>query len=143
MGELQGLGDELVVKKRVAGEHAEVMKGRTKAVAVMVLKMVGSLKPGVGSRVIAGQVVRSATSVGANYRSAQRARSRKEFLAKLGVVVEEADETLYWIEVAVEAGLLEREQAKKVWREMNEIVKVLVSSVRSVRQTKLTSRPQR
>lgn len=110
--------------------HAEEMKQRTKDAAVAVIALTAKLKRGVARRVIVDQVVRSATSVGANYRSARRARSRKEFVSKLNIVIEEADETLCWIELAVATGLLDRKDAAPTWRDINELVRILVATVK-------------
>ena len=75
------------------------LQQRTKAFALRVLKLIEHLPNSIGGRVLANQVARSATSVGANYRAACRARSRAEFASKLGTVAEEADESLYWLEL--------------------------------------------
>lgn len=121
----------------MAEAHAEQMKRRTKAAAVAVIRLTAELPKGVAGRTVSNQIIRSSTSVGANYRAARRARSRKEFVAKLGVVIEEADETLYWIEIAVEAGLLSRESAKAAWREMNEITSILIATIRTAKKAQL------
>src|SRR3954452_24524895 len=78
------------------------LKARTKQFAVRVMKLVDSLPRTIQGRVVANQIIRSATSVAANYRAACRARSRAEFIAKIGVVEEEADETAFWLELIVE-----------------------------------------
>ena len=75
------------------------LQQRTKGFALRVLKLIEQLPNTIGGRVLANQVARSATSVGANYRAACRARSRAEFASKLGTVAEEADESLYWLEL--------------------------------------------
>ncbi len=82
----------------------EELKRRTKRFALGIIRLGGSLPRTEAARIIGGQMLRSATSVGANYRAACRARSRAEFTAKLGVVEEEADETLYWLESLEESG---------------------------------------
>lgn len=79
---------------------------RTKVFALRALKLVDHLPRTASGRAIGNQLVRSATSVGANYRAACRSRSRAEFAAKLGVVAEEADESVYWLELVREAKLL-------------------------------------
>lgn len=79
-------------------EKAELL-ARTKTFSLRILKLVDHLPRTAGGRAIATQLVRSGTSVGANYRAACRARSRAEFSAKLGVVAEECDETVYWLEL--------------------------------------------
>ncbi len=83
--------------------NADELKERTKQFALRVVKLVTALPKTVEGRAIAGQIVRSGTSVAANYRAACRARSRTEFVAKIGIVLEEADETLLWLELIVAA----------------------------------------
>ena len=80
------------------------LKTRTKAFAVRVIKLVDKLPDSRASNAIARQMVRSGMSVGANYRAACRAKSRADFIAKLGIVEEECDETVYWMELLVESG---------------------------------------
>ena len=82
------------------------LQSRTKQFALRVLVLIDRLPNTIGGRVIANQLARSATSVGANYRAACRARSRAEFAAKLGIVAEEADESLYWLELIREGNFV-------------------------------------
>ena len=82
----------------------EELKARTKSFALRVIKLVGALPNDPATRVIGNQMLRSATSVGANYRAACRVQSHATFAAKLAVVIEEADETLYWLELLAESG---------------------------------------
>lgn len=86
--------------------NAEAMKLRTKAFALRVLKLVESLPATTPGRIIGNQIGRCATSVASNYRAACRARSKAEFIAKLGIVEEESDESLFWLEMIEEAELL-------------------------------------
>jgi four helix bundle protein len=81
------------------------LKARAKQFALRVMKLVDALPRTIQGRVIANQIVRSATSVAANYRAACRARSRAEFIAKLGVVEEEADETCFWLELIIDSSI--------------------------------------
>jgi four helix bundle protein len=74
------------------------------------------------------QVLRSATSVGANYRAAQRSRSRAEFVSKMGVVIEEADETLYWLEMIQDGGIVVHDSLKLAIRESEELLSIFVAS---------------
>jgi four helix bundle protein len=108
------------------------LKRRTKQVALRVVKLVESLPSGVAGRSIAGQLFRAGTSVGANYRAACRGRSKAEFVAKLGIVEEEADESAFWIEIIIEAGMLEEHKVKPLLREANEIVAIMVESRRTI-----------
>ncbi|MFO0823514.1 MAG: four helix bundle protein [Gemmataceae bacterium] len=83
--------------------------------------------------VIGKQLLRSATSVGANYRSACRGRSPAEFIAKMGIVEEEADESAYWMELLVESELVKQESITDLRREAGEIVAMVVASIRTAR----------
>jgi four helix bundle protein len=103
--------------------NADDLKKRTKQFALRVLKLVAALPKTVAGRAIGGQLVRSGTSVGANYRAACRGRSRAEFVAKLGVVEEEADESAFWMEMIIEGGLLKPKQVEPLLNEANELTK--------------------
>jgi four helix bundle protein len=85
------------------------------------------------SRIVSNQIVRSGTSIGANYRAACRARSDKEFISKLEIVLEEADETLYWLEIIIEKGWLENNITQPAWIEGNELTAIFVSSLKTVK----------
>jgi four helix bundle protein len=85
--------------------QAVELKDRTKQFAVRIVKLFRSLPRTDEARIIGKQVLRSGTSVAANYRAVCRARSKAEFIAKVGVVVEEADETVFWLELLVETGI--------------------------------------
>jgi four helix bundle protein len=104
------------------------LKLRTKRFALAIIRLVGSLPRTEAARVIGGQVLRSGTSVGANYRAACRARSRAEFTSKLGVTEEEADETLYWLELLGEPGLIKGERIRQLMAEANELVAIFTAS---------------
>src|SRR5437667_11907622 len=102
--------------------------GRTKAFALQILKFLERLPKTIGGRAIANQLIRSATSIGANYRSACRARSRAEFAAKLGTVAEEADETVYWLELIREGELLGDAQVEPLLAKANELTAIFTSA---------------
>jgi len=104
------------------------MQTRTRELALRVVKLASSLPRTRIGDVFARQLVRCGTSVPANYRSACRARSHAEFLAKLGVVEEEADETVFWIELAADAGLIARPRVADLLREGNEILAIVTAS---------------
>lgn len=82
---------------------------------------------------LGGQLLRCGTSVGANYRAACRAKSTADFIAKLGIVEEEADESIYWIELLVEAGLLKQSRVADLLDEANQILSIVVSSINTAR----------
>lgn len=108
--------------------NADDLKKRTKRFALRVLKLVAALPNTVAGRAIGGQLVRSGTSVGSNYRAACRGRSRAEFVAKLGVVEEEADESAFWIELRIEGELLKRNQVVSLLDEANGLAKIMAQS---------------
>ena len=81
------------------------------------------------ARVIARQVLRSGTSVGANYRAACRARSKSEFVAKLGIVLEEADETVFWLELLQESGIVNAQRLAPLLQEARELTSIFVASI--------------
>jgi four helix bundle protein len=107
---------------------AEDLKKRTKKFALRILKLVAALPDTIEGRVIGGQLAKAGTSVGANYRSACRGRSRAEFVAKLGIVEEEADESSYWLELVIEGNLLKRGRVEPLLSESNELVKIMAKS---------------
>ena len=116
-------------------------KARTKKLAIRVIRLVSALpQDKVEAQVIGKQLLRSATSVGANYRAACRAKSTAEMISKLGIVLEEADETLYWMELLVESELMPVHRLKSLMAETNEIVAMLVSSLKTLRSKSKESR---
>lgn len=109
----------------------EQLRGRTKHFALRIIKLVGALPKTIEGRAIANQLVRCGTSVAANYRATCRARSRSEFIAKMGVVLEEADETQLWLELIIEAKLLPPNRVDPLLKETNELVAIFVTSRKS------------
>ena len=107
------------------------LKARTKQFALGVIKLVAALPKSIEGRAIANQLVRCGTSVAANYRSACRARSRAEFIAKIGVVLEEADETQLWLELIVDAKLLLAKRVQPLLDEAGELIAIFVASGKS------------
>ena len=107
-------------------------KKRTKELALRIIKLVSSLPKNTVSDVIGKQLIRSGTSVGANYRSACRARSTADLIAKLRIVEEEADECLYWMELIVEAKLVDASNLRSIMSETNEIVAMTVASIKTL-----------
>ena len=108
--------------------NADELKKRTKQFGLRILKLVDALPNTVQGRAIGGQLVRAGTSVGANYRAACRGRSRAEFVAKLGVVEEEADESAYWMEMIIEGEILKQKQVEPLLNEANELTKIFAQS---------------
>jgi four helix bundle protein len=111
--------------------NAQQIRERTKEFALRIIKLVSAMPKTIEGRAIANQIVRSGTSVAANYRSACRARSRMEFTAKIGIVFEEADETLLWLELIVAAGLLTAARVEPLLREANELVAIMAATRKS------------
>ena len=112
--------------------NEQEFKQRTKALALRVIKLVSSLPKNTVSEVIGKQLIRSGTAVGANYRAACRARSTADLIAKLRIVEEEADECLYWMELIVEAKLLEVTNLRSIMSETNEILAMTVASIKTL-----------
>lgn len=106
---------------------AAKLKTRTKNFALRVFTLVGALPPSVQGRAVANQLIRSGTSVGANYRAVCRAPSRAEFIAKIGVVEEEADETAFWLELIIDSGLLKESQIAPLLVEAEEMVAIMAA----------------
>jgi four helix bundle protein len=109
------------------------LKERTKSFALSAVRLVEDLPRGRSAEVIGHQLLRAGTSVAANYRSACRARSRKEFIAKMGIVEEEADESQFWLELIIEHGLLTAERASTLRDEAGQLVAIAVTSIRTAR----------
>ncbi len=110
------------------------LKQRTKAFSLRVLKLIDSLPESRSSRILANQLGRCGTSVGANYRAACRSRSAAEMISKLSVVEEEADESKFWIELIEEHGLRTRRQVEALAREADELTAIMVASRRTMQQ---------
>jgi four helix bundle protein len=108
--------------------NPEDLKRRTKQFALRILKLVAALPNTVQGRTLGGQLVRAGTAVGANYRATCRSRSKAEFVARIGVVEEEADESAYWMELIVEGELLKEEQVEPLLNEATELAKIMASS---------------
>src|SRR3989442_14321161 len=109
------------------------LRPRTKAYALRVIWLVESLPRNRTADVIGKQLLRSATSVGANYRAACRAKSPADFIAKMGIVEEEADESLYWMELLIESGLVTQDQLAGLITEGHQLVAMTVASIKTAR----------
>ncbi len=113
---------------------------RTKQFALRIFKLVGALPQTIQGRAVAAQLIRSGTSVAANYRAACRARSKSEFVAKLGLVEEEADESAFWLELIIETKLLDAAKVKPLSTEAGEIVAIMASSKKTAANSQLATR---
>lgn len=110
------------------------LKARTKRYALMIIDLVEVLPNSISSRVIANQIAKSGTSVGANYRAVCRARSDREFVAKMTIVIEEADETLFWIEIIQEKKWADYNTLNLIWKEGNELTAIFVATIKKVKE---------
>ncbi len=113
--------------------NEQELKERTKQFALRVMKLADALPKTISGRAIANQLVRSGTSVGANYRAACRGRSKAEFIAKLGIVIEEADECEYWLELIIDGELLPKSNVQPLHQEAHELAAIFVASVRTAK----------
>lgn len=118
------------------GERMETrdLKQRTQEFALRVIRMVRVLPKSQEARVIRNQLLRSATSVGANYRSAQRGKSKADFIAKLAVAEEEADETCYWLELIIAAELVSKDRMEPLLAEAKELTAILTAAGKTAKE---------
>jgi four helix bundle protein len=112
------------------------LKQRTKEFALRIIKLVESLPRGKITDVIGKQLLRSGTSVGANYRSACRAKSTPDFISKMGTVEEETDESIYWMELLIESGMISKDEVDELLDEADQLVAITVSSIKTARARK-------
>jgi len=131
--EESGIAMEKELPRPTTESKSPDLKVRTKQFALRVIKLIGALPRGLSSDVIGKQLLRSATSVGANYRAACRGRSTAEFCAKMGIVEEEADESSYWLELLIEGKIVKAELLNELLVESNEIVAMVVASIRTAK----------
>jgi four helix bundle protein len=114
--------------------NADEMKKRTKAFALRIIKMIDTLPKSRAADVIGRQLLRSGTSVGANYRAACRAKSSADFINKMGIVEEEADESVFWMELLVDSGVIGEQLLKGLLIEANEILAMTVASINTAKR---------
>ena len=119
------------------------LKQRTKKFSLRVIKLVEALPKGRTADIIGRQLLRAGTSVGANYRAACRAKSLADFISKMGTVEEEADESLFWMELLVEAELINIRRIQDLMNEGNEILSIIVSSIKTAKRNKQAKANQR
>jgi four helix bundle protein len=123
--------------------NQEEMKQRTKLFALGVIRLVESLPKERTAEVLGRQLLRSGTSVGSNYRSACRAKSISDFISKIGIVEEEVDESLYWMELLREAGIEVGINMKALMREAGELLAITVASIKTARKNKTNFRSRK
>ena len=116
----------------------EELRARTKQFAIRIVRLFQSLPKNDEARIMGKQVLRAGTSVAANYRAVCRARSRAEFVSKMGVVVEEADETVFWLEILVETGIVPRVRMENLLGEANELLAIFAASYGTARAGQLS-----
>jgi four helix bundle protein len=127
----EGWSDSLV--EMLESMNSEDFKKRTKAFALRVIRLVESLPSSRTADVIGRQLLRSGTSVGANYRAACRARSRAEFISKMGIVEEECDESIYWMELLADGRLMKVGRLSNLMKEADELLAMIVASCKTAR----------
>lgn len=120
---------------------ADELRARTKQFTLRVLNLVAALPDTAAGRVISYQLAKSGSAVGANYRAVCRARSPKDFINKLGVVIEEADESAYWLEVIAEGKILDPRMVVSLLQEANELVAIFVAARKSARAANKRPKP--
>jgi len=111
----------------------EELRARTKRFALRIIRLFQRLPGSPEAQILGKQLLRSGPSVGANYRAARRARSKAEFSSKIGIVVEEADETVFPLECLVESGIIKEELLRDLLKEANELVAIFLASHRTAR----------
>lgn len=116
--------------------NEKIFKERTKKLAIGILKLVEGMPRSISADALARQIVRSGTSIGANYRAACRAKSTADMINKLKIVEEEGDETMYWLELITEMGYLSEEKLLPLTKETNEIVAMTIASIKTLRARK-------
>lgn len=113
--------------------NQDELKTRTKQFGLRVMKLVDTLPKTTAGRVLGNQLIRSGTSVGANYRAACRSRSQAEFIAKIGTVAEEADESAFWLELIMDGGLLKPELVSPLHHKAEELTAIFTASGRTAK----------
>ncbi len=117
-------------------EFREKLKERTKTVALRIIRLYQSLPKSGEAQVLGKQIIRSGTSIAANYRAACRARSNAEFYSKVSIVIEEIDETLFWLELLWESGIMKKDLLQDLYKEIEELLKILSVTRKNSKKTK-------
>jgi four helix bundle protein len=116
------------------GLDQNYLKERTKRFALEIIRLVEKLPKGRIADILGRQLLAAGTSVGANYRAACRARSSPDFISKMGIVEEEADESIYWMELLIDCGLIRKDDVSHLLNEANQILAMTVSSIKTARR---------
>lgn len=116
------------------------LKLRTKKFALRIIRLIENLPGNLTNKVISNQLMRSATSVGANYRAACRSRSKQEFISKIEIVEEEADESLYWLELIKEKKIFKDEKISGLLKEANELTAIFTSTAKTARNNNINQK---
>jgi four helix bundle protein len=114
--------------------NPEELKIRTRAFALRVIRLAESLPDSPTARVIRNQILRCGSSVGANYGAACRAKSNPDFISKMGTVEEEADETIYWMELLVDTGIVNRRRVANLMNEADQILSIVIASIKTAKR---------
>ena len=143
LGIIEGSGDLIFKRNNMEDQmgngkamNPEVMKDRTKKFAKQIILLCRKMPKNREGNLIGNQIFRSGSSVASNYRAACRGRSKAEFIAKMGIVEEEADETLFWLEVIEEVEIFKKDSISSLMQECNEILSIVVSSINTARKRK-------
>ena len=121
----------------------EQLRLRTRQFAVAIVRFCRALPRHDEGRIVAGQLLRAGTGVGANYRAACRPRSERDFISKLGIVIEEADEAAFWLELLVDAEIVPPASTKSLYREVDELLRIFVASRETARRNLRAKRRSR
>lgn len=114
--------------------NKDELKKRTKQFALQIIDLVESLSKGRAAEILVRQLLRSGPSIGSNYRAACRAKSSADFIAKMGIVEEEADETIYWMELLVESKVVESSKIDFLIKGANEFLAITVASIKTAKR---------
>jgi four helix bundle protein len=115
--------------------NPDEFKTRTRQFALRIFRLAESLPETPTARVIRNQMLRSGSSVGANYRAACRAKSKRDFISKLGTVEEETDETIYWMELLIDTGIVKPNRIADLLDEADQILSIVIASIKTTRRT--------
>ncbi len=113
--------------------NSEELKTRKRGFALRIIRLAESLPEAPAAKVIRNQLLRCRSSIGANYRAACRARSKADFVSKMGIVEEEADETIYWMELLIDAGIVKQSRMAELLDEAGQILSIVISSIKTAK----------